>query len=194
MHPQASEIRRARDAAARLLTSPERLVGSPETELVPALDAAELGDDATARLSLVNTLTEPTTIGVDASEHRATVAQRAGILSAALDAAQSAGASNSVEKMLAHQVTAAHMAGMDLLIRVEDDDRLPPVERARLIKAAARMFDVSQSGCLALQKLQTRGQQHVNVQHQQVNVTHGQAIVAAIANPRGCAGDRIGNG
>ena len=40
------EARRARDEAARLLTPPERLVGSPDTELVPALDAAELaGDD-----------------------------------------------------------------------------------------------------------------------------------------------------
>jgi len=85
------------------------------------------------------------------------------------------------------------MAGMNLLIRVEDNDG------SRLLKGATDQcgrpyVDVSQSGCLALQKLQTRGQQHVNVQHQQVNVTHGQAIVAAIANPRGCAGDRIGNG
>jgi hypothetical protein len=110
------------------------------------------------------------------------VAQRANVLSAALDAAESARASNALEKMLCHQPAAVHMAGMDLLIRVGDNDRLPPVERARLVNAAARMFEAYQSGCLTLQKLQTRGQQHVIVQHQQVNVAEGgQAIVTARA-------------
>jgi hypothetical protein len=166
------EGRRARDAAARLLTPPERLVGAPKPEFVPALDATELAGDATARLSLVNTLVEPTTIAVDASEHRATVAQRANVLSVALDAAESARASNALEKMLCHQLAAVHMAGMDLLIRVQDDDRLLPVERTHLTNTAARMFDVYRSGCLTLQKLQTRGER-VIVQHQQVTVTHG---------------------
>jgi hypothetical protein len=64
------------------------------------------------------------------------------------------------------------MAGMNLLIRVEDNDG------SRLLKGATDQcgrpyVDVSQSGCLTLQKLQSRGQQHVIVQHQQVNVVHG---------------------
>jgi hypothetical protein len=56
---------------------------------------------------------------------------------------------------------------------------LPPVERTRLTNAAARMFEVYQSGCLTLLKLKTRGRQRVLVQHQQVHVgSGGQAIVA----------------
>jgi hypothetical protein len=72
------------------------------------------------------------------------------------------------------------MAGMDLLVRLEQSlVEWPPVERARLTTAAARMFEVYQSGCLTLLKLKTRGRQRVLVQHQQVNVgPGGQAIVA----------------
>jgi len=65
------------------------------------------------------------------------------------------------------------MAGMDLLIPVEDNAACRPVERVRLVNAAARMFETDKSGCLTWQKLQTRGQQHVIVQHQQVSVAQG---------------------
>ena len=92
-----------------------------------------------------------TVISVDASEHRAHAATKAGVLSAALDAAVSAGADTSLEKMIAHQVAAAHHAGMELLGRVADGGalghHLPPVERARLTNAAAPLFEVSQAGC-----------------------------------------------
>ena len=83
-----------------------------------------------------------------------------------------------MERMLCHQLAAVHFAGMDLLVRLEQTFvNLPPVERARLTTAAARMFEVYQSGCLTLQKLKTRGRQRLIVQH--VNVgPGGQALVA----------------
>ena len=68
-------------------------------------------------------------------------------MSPALDAAVSARAKNSIERMLCHQLAAVHFAGMDLLVRVEQTlVDLPPLERARLTNAAARMFEVYQSG------------------------------------------------
>jgi hypothetical protein len=74
----------ARDEAARLLTPPSTLVGDPQTELVPAIRP---GDQPPAvRLSMVNTLADPNTIAVDASEQRASVATLANVLSLALDA------------------------------------------------------------------------------------------------------------
>jgi len=94
------------------------------------------------------TLAEPTTISVDASEHRAAVATRAGVLSSALDVAVSAGAKNSIEKMLYHQMAAVHMAGMEMLLRIEESPSLhqfPPVEIARMTNAAARLFEVEQA-------------------------------------------------
>ena len=99
--------------------------------VVPALDCPELApadgspiDAPAARLQFVNTLADPTTIAVDASEHRAAVATRVGVLSVALDTAVTAGAKNSIEKMLCHQIAATHMAGMELLVRLGDAWRL----------------------------------------------------------------------
>jgi hypothetical protein len=181
------EAGRARGEAARLLTPPAPLVGSEETELVPAITAPDLAPaDGSAhlvplsRVDYVNTLADPDAVAIDASEHRTSLLQRAGVLSLGLDAARSTRASHSLEKMLAHQLAALHKATMDLLIRLESSGTaLPPVEAARLTNAAAHCSEAFQSGCLVQQKLKTGGQQRVLVQYQQVNVgPGGQAIVA----------------
>lgn len=159
-----------------MLTPPPDLVGQRCTELVPALAADE--KPSPARRYYVDTLEQPNIISIDAAEQRADLATRANVLSPALDASASARARNSIERMLCHQLAAVHFAGMDLLVRPEQTFvNLPPVERARLTNAAARMFEVYQSGALTLQKLKTRGRQRVIVQH--VNVgPGGQALVA----------------
>ena len=168
----------ARADGERLLTPPAHLIGEAGTELVPAPDPE--AQVPTARLCFLDTLADPTTISIDASEHRAAVATRAGVLSPALDAAVSAKATNSLEKMLCHQMAAVHMAGMEMLVRMQEAVRLPPVELARLTNATARLFEVYQSGCLTLQKLKTGGTQRVVVQHQQLVQVGpgGQAVVA----------------
>ncbi len=175
------EAERATEDMERLLTPPKRLVGDASLELVPALGYSPDADTASIRHHVVNTLEEPNVISVDASEHRAHAASKAGVLSAALDASVSVGASNSLERMIAHQVAAAHHAGMALLGRVAEDGmvgpRLPPVELARLTNAASRLFDVSQGGCVTLQRMKTGGKQHVIVQHVTVS-QGGQAVVA----------------
>jgi hypothetical protein len=69
---------------------------------------------------------------------------------------------------------------MELLAKVQDLRNLPPIENARLVVAAARMFEVFQNGCVVLQKMKLRGRQHVVVQYQ-VNVgSGGKAVVAAL--------------
>src|SRR6516225_7179222 len=138
---------------------------------------AEVAPGDTARI--INTLEHPTSVSTTASGKRMGAALAADILEPAIDAAQSALASNSIEKMLCHQMTAAHFSAMRLLERSAKPN-LPPVEVARLTNAAARQMDVYQAACLTLQKLKTRGTQRVIVQHQQlVNVEQGgQAVVA----------------
>ena len=175
---ESLEAERARGYGEGLLRPPKCLIGDSSTEIVPAP-----GPEARlplARREIVDTLARPNMISVDASDHRASDATRAGVLSSALDAAASARAGNSIEKMLCHQLAAVHMAGMELLIRAEQSlTDLPPVERARLLNAAARMFEVYQSGCLTLLKLKAGGTQRIIVQQQQVNVgSGGQAVVA----------------
>jgi len=173
------EAGRARGEAARLLDAlPATLVGSPDTEVVPGIEGE--AQVPIPRITMVDTLAVPDVISVDASEQRAMGAHRAGVLSAALDTAKSARASNSIEKMLCHQLAAVHHAGIEMLVRVQQPMfSIPYVELVRLTNAAARLFDVFQAGCLTLQKLKTGGKQHVVVQYQQVNVSEGgQAVVA----------------
>jgi hypothetical protein len=80
--------------------------------------------------------------------------------------------------MLCHQMAAVHFSAMRLLEQ-STQPNLQPGEAARFTNAAARMMDVYQAGSLTLQKLKTRGTQHVLVQYQQVNVGDGgQAVVA----------------
>jgi len=184
------EAERARDDADRLLKPPSRLVGSPQTELVPAVHE---GDQASiVRLTMVDTLAEPNTISVSASEQRASVANRANVLAPALDAAVTTAAKGSVQKLFAHQIAALHHHGMEMLVRATQSSlfgRMDAVELTRYTNAAVRMFEASQGAALTLQKLQSGGTQRVVVQYQQqVNVSEGgQAVVAGKVN-RGSRG------
>jgi hypothetical protein len=76
------EAARARADGERLLEPPERLIGNASTEAVPAPDLE--ANVPVGRLSFLDTLAVPNTISVDASEHRAAVATRAGVLSPVL--------------------------------------------------------------------------------------------------------------
>jgi hypothetical protein len=174
------EAKRKHQESARLLeVEPDSLVGSAKTEIVSNREPDEPW--TAEREHIIDTLSDPNTISVSAAEDRAGAAIRANVLNPALDAVLTAQASNSLEKMLCHQLAAVHMAGMDLLGRaVEKAVDLPLMDRARVAAAAARMFDTYNTGCLTLQKLKTGGKQHVVVQYQQqVNVAPGgKAMVA----------------
>ncbi len=171
------QVEETRTEAERLLATPPELVGSATFELVAAEDTEE--EQTQERLLLRDTLAHPDVISVDAAEQRAEVATRAGVLSQALDAAATASAANSLERMLTHHMAAAHVHGMELLARAAQHGEVDSLELARLTNAASRLFEVFQSGALALLKLRTGGQQRVVVEHQTVNVGPGaQAVVA----------------
>jgi hypothetical protein len=128
--------------------------------------------------TLIDTLQNPSMVNVIASEYRIDLAAYidSRVAELAIDAAESAQAANSLEKMLCHQMAAAHRAAMKMLghsVRVSNY----PVEVVRLSNAAARMMQVFQEGLLALQKLRSGGKQTVVVQHVQVS-EGGQAVIA----------------
>lgn len=154
------------------------------------LDSDELEE---SRLIFADTLELPNMISVNASEQRLESASDAGVLEAAVDAALSGLAGNSLEKMLCHQMAAAHHAAMKLIAR-GTDSRLPPVEMAPLTNAAARMMDTYQAAFLTLQKIRTGGKQTVVVQHVQV-ADGGQAVIAGSMKAGGHRGGEVaGNG
>lgn len=134
---------------------------------------------------IVDTLKNPNMVSVIASEQcidlAACVWPR--MAESAVDAAVSAQAANSLEKMLCHQLAAAHFAAMKLT-GYSFHNSPPPVEMARLSNAAARMMQVFQEGLLTLQKLKMGGKQTVIVQHVQVS-EGGQAVIAGAVRSRG---------
>jgi len=169
----------ARLDAETLVKRPEDLVRSSGEAIRPNFRLPHI----------VDTLQEPNMIGVVASEHRLDLAACVGsrVAESAIDAAQSAQAGNSLEKMLCHQMAAAHRAAMKLL-GSSLNSSLPPVEMARLSNASARMMQIYQEALLTLQKLRTGGKQTVVVQHVQVS-EGGQAVIAG--SVAGTSGEQV---
>lgn len=92
----------------------------------------------------------------------------------AVDAALSIQATNSLEKMLAHQLAATHKQIMELMGAVSCQPNADA--QAKRMNAAARYMSVYQQGMLALHKIRQNGQQRIMVQY--VNVSQGsQAVI-----------------
>src|SRR5687767_15111345 len=108
-----------------------------------------------------------------------------------IDAAESVGAQNSLEKMLAHQMAAAHEAAMRMLDRglsFEHRTSADQVEACRCTNAAVRLMEASSRAALTIRRLRSGGTQTVTVQHVTVS-SGGQAVIGNIA-----PGDRASRG
>ena len=151
-------------------------------ELVPT------GGQVKRGAKLIDTVERPVAITAEASMDRIKLADD-GIecVAMAIDAAETIQAANSIEKMMAHQLAAAHKLAMTFAGKANsliDDkssnrqrrDGAYVVEAARVANSSARMMDAFQKGTLALHKLRTGGKQVVTVQHVNVN-DGGQAVV-----------------
>jgi hypothetical protein len=153
-------------------------------------------------LVLRNTVEHPHYVTADAGRDRLDLASKAGVLEMALDVVDTIEAQNSLEKMLAHQLAAAHHASMAMTAQfnrcIENMEHHDPdareranIQGTRLAGAIARTQGTYQSGMLALQKMRTGGQQTVRVVHQHVTVNDGaQAVVAGEMNTRQPTGGR----
>jgi hypothetical protein len=134
---------------------------------------------------------EPDMIGVIASEHRVELAACVGprVAESAIDAAQTAQAANSLEKMICHQMAAGHRVAMKQL-SMALNETLAIVEIARISNAAARMMQVCQEALMTIHRIRCGGRQTVIVQHVQV-ADGGKAVVAGNVNGNGSR-DQVG--
>jgi len=150
--------------AATLLIPPEPLQKGLGDEIVPrqgeGLPGVELA------------LTEPDLLNAEASKQRAQLLERCNALELGIETAQETQAGDTVQKMLAHQMAAAHVRAMTLLD--EAGRSKDPDVSIRKSRAAARLMDAFSRGALTLQKLQGGGNQTIQVQHVQVV---GQAVI-----------------
>jgi len=136
------------------------------------------GEGLDTSIGLRNTLRFPDVIAADASEARSRLAEEAGVLELALDAAATIDAGNSLEKMLAHQMALHHKLSMKFGGLALNEEH--PATAAQLFKtsnAAARTY---QTGLDTLMRVRRGGRQTMTVKHlQQVTVEGGaQAVIA----------------
>jgi hypothetical protein len=193
-HVKGMTAEDGRDYADRLDGQADVLLDPATYNAAPVIvgTGGEVATGESEARPFVDTLLErPDMVGIDASRHRLGLAAKAGGIALALDAAETANAGNSLEKMLAHQIAAAHTAAIELqaealalLVEFRNTDRryaILTTEAAKLINASARMMDTTQHGISTLHRLRTGGRQTLVVQH--VNVSGGgKAVVAGEVN------------
>lgn len=144
-------------------------------------------DAHVARLHVRDTLAQGATrVAEDASVRRTDLLMQSAFDCVALgvDAAESIEAGNSLEKMLAHQMAAAHEASMRHLnasLALQERARTPAdnVEACRLANVAARLMSAYQGGMLTLQRIRSGGNQTVTVQHVSI-APGGQAVIGNV--------------
>ena len=114
-------------------------------------------------------------LSLEATIQRTDLADKAGVFELAIETAESSKAKGSVQKMLTHQMAAAHKHAMRLL--GESEKERDSVEKCRMATTASKLMDAFSKAALALNRLQNGGNQIMTVQHVQVN---GQAIIGGV--------------
>jgi len=183
-----------RDQARELQTAATAFLKLPEARAVGAggelsIPTQEIGDG----WGLKETVDNPGRETVGASRARLGLLTATDTVDLGIDAAATIGARNSLEKMLAHQMAAAHRMSMQFMRRAEQElrrqnDPQAVLEANRCANAAARMIKAYQEWLLTPGRMRTGGRQVVTVQHVQVS-DGGQAIVAGAVNSGGKCAD-----
>lgn len=130
-----------------------------------------------------NTLREPEQVALDASAERKELllGPAIDVCALALDAADSIGAQDSLEKMLGHQLALAHKLSFQFANRAVD--QRDPADTARYMNLSIRLMCAYQQGLLTIQKLRSGNSQTVTVQH--VHVSGGQALITGAVQAGG---------
>ena len=143
----------------------------------------------------VDLVRDPTWTHLHASEDRLDLAAKAQCFDLAAATADSIAARDDTERMLAHQLAAAHAAAMRCLEAMDKLQRQAERcdsltartkllgEAARMGQLAARFMDTYQRGLQTLAKTRTGNRQTVTVVHQHIAVAGGQIAVAGAVQP-----------
>jgi hypothetical protein len=162
------------------------------------------GDSGPSR-EIADTLSNPDQAAVEASVTRTDLllSTQTDIVALAVDAAASAKANNSLEKMLAHQLALMHVLAMKTGARALDFEKrqgehgdaykqTDAVELARLAQATSRLSSAFQDGLLTLQRLRNGSAQTMTIRH--VTVEAGAQAVIGNVKPGGRPAARTGRG
>jgi hypothetical protein len=102
---------------------------------------------------LQDTLADPEMVAVDSSAARGRLLLSNEVAALGLDVANTAGASNTGEKLLSHQIALAHKIALEEAAQASKE-RDPALQIKRL-QTSARMMNTFQNGVLTLHRLRT---------------------------------------
>ena len=145
--------------ANSLLTPTEPLKTGLGGEISPPMTLGMAG--------LEDALQRPDMLSLEATIQRTELADKAGVFELAIEAAESSKAEGAIQKMICHQMAAAHRHAMRLL--AESEAQRDTVEKCRMATTASKLMDAFSRAATALQRLQTGSSQVVTVQHVQIN-------------------------
>ena len=152
-----------------LLKPQEALQTGAGGEIIPPVSMGLQGLETIIR--------EPDLLNLGASSQRMDLVEKAGVLELALETSHLCGAKGPVQKMLTHQLAAAHKRALELM--AESAQTKDADIACKKAKVAAKMMDAFSRAALTLQRLQTGASQVVTVQHVQIN---GPAVVGNFTN------------
>lgn len=129
-----------------------------------------------------DTLSDPDLVSVESSAMRGKLLLNNDVVALGIDISNTVGASNTMEKLLAHQIALAHkIAFQQAELATNEDEATMAFKRLQI---SAKMMGEAQQGMLTLQKLRNKGAQQMVVQH--VHVTDGGRAVVGTVYTKGC--------
>lgn len=124
-----------------------------------------------------DTLADPDLAAIESSEMRGRLLLSNDVVSLGIDISNTVGASNTLEKLLAHEIALAHKVAFEQAAMAHRE--YEPAMGLKRLQASAKMMATAQQGMLTLQKLRNGGAQQIVIQHVHV-ADGGQAVVGAV--------------
>ncbi len=142
------------------------------------------GEAAASPGYLKDTLADPDLIAIESSEMRGKFLLANDVVALGIDVANTIGASNTLEKLLAHEIALAHKIAFEQAAMASSGYEV--AMGIKRLQISTKMMNLAQQGMLTLHKLRTGGTQNVVVQHVYV-ADGGQAVIGAV---QGCKQDK----
>ena len=173
MNPSNDPVRYAVDSSVAFINKQEAIESlTLPSPLKKGVGNELIQDEGLASMGVNEALKAPNKVDLNASIDRIEMLKDNNLLDLGLSTANDVKASNAVQQMLAHQLSAAHKYAMECLKNSETYK--DPVVKVKFVNLSVRLMEAFSRGALTLQRLQNGNTQNVTVQH--VNV-EGQAVI-----------------
>lgn len=165
------------DVESYTIASAELLAQDEPLDHRPMVACGEVVPQGNAELR--NTLAEPGLVATDASAERLELIAQVGVDCAAMamDASDTVTASNSLERMAAHQMAILHKTAMNYAAKANLQQ--DPQNAVKMMNLSIRAIETFQRGLLTFKRLRSSGEQKIVIERVSVE-GGGQAVIGNV--------------